>query len=454
MKLFLSLTVACLNLCLVRGYQKQFKVLAARDGFLTFCCVGVGCDNICDKYNVLWGPIPGYNLADIVGAAEEHPWPGQPGITPPPPTRRLGDEGIMADAAVTDGVALPASRRLDNEIPTDMQFLQWWYSLERGERTDIVRAIIESLACTILVIVLEFIRNVYPEEYAAFLVEDDYTQDDIDKLAMYCFAKAGAVCALVGGIDCCRSGMCFDDPHFKTWTGLPYDFHGECDLKFVSSPQFGEGLGLDIDIRTTARYDYSFIESVAIKIADDTFEVSGFGEYMINGISNAEFPFALSVFAVSHEQINEHEHEFNIDLGHYQTLVVKTFKDWVSVKVDNAWPLDWAKSYGMLGNFATGQMLARNGTTMMEDHDAFGQEWQIQENEPNLFQVSRLPQYPKQACILPEEKATGRRLLKDSPVSMKAAEKACVMVGSANKDTCVYDVLASGDLKRASAAAF
>ena len=107
----------------------------------------------------------------------------------------------------------------------------------------------------------------------------------------------------------------------------------------------------------------------------------------------------------------------------------------------------------MLGNFATGQMLARDGTTVLEDHNAFGQGWQRREDEPDLFQASRLPQHPQQACILPEEKATGRRRLNDSPVSMEAAEEACATAG-AGKDTCIYDVLASGDLERAGSGAF
>lgn len=43
------------------------------------------------------------------------------------------------------------------------------------------------------------------------------------------------------------------DPHFQTWGGHRYDYHGECDLVLLSAPQFGKG-PLDIHIRTKIRY--------------------------------------------------------------------------------------------------------------------------------------------------------------------------------------------------------
>jgi hypothetical protein len=43
------------------------------------------------------------------------------------------------------------------------------------------------------------------------------------------------------------------DPHFKTWQGQHYDYHGECDLVLLHSSEFGSGLGLDVHIRTKLR---------------------------------------------------------------------------------------------------------------------------------------------------------------------------------------------------------
>ena len=49
--------------------------------------------------------------------------------------------------------------------------------------------------------------------------------------------------------------------HTACCARLRYDFNGECDLQFIKAPEFGLGRGLEIQIRTTHRYDYSFIES-------------------------------------------------------------------------------------------------------------------------------------------------------------------------------------------------
>ena len=71
-----------------------------------------------------------------------------------------------------------------------------------------------------------------------------------------------AIASIVGTrVFSCR--QCFS--HFsatfpyQTWTGEWFDFHGEGDLVFLSEPAFGLGLGLDVHIRTTMRYEYSFI---------------------------------------------------------------------------------------------------------------------------------------------------------------------------------------------------
>jgi hypothetical protein len=69
-------------------------------------------------------------------------------------------------------------------------------------------------------------------------------------------------CACSGGLDACifagrtrcappsGGGGAQGDPHFKTWRGQHFDFHGECDLVLLHSSEFGSGLGLDIHIRT------------------------------------------------------------------------------------------------------------------------------------------------------------------------------------------------------------
>ena len=97
---------------------------------------------------------------------------------------------------------------------------------------------------------------------------------------------AAEVRTRIGNDECCRGASCDMDPHFKvwqcvritgrpvvafthshvgpcpyqqTWTGEWFDFHGQGDLVFISNPEFNLGLGLDVHIRTTVRYLYSYI---------------------------------------------------------------------------------------------------------------------------------------------------------------------------------------------------
>jgi hypothetical protein len=96
--------------------------------------------------------------------------------------------------------------------------------------------------------------------------------------------------------------------------------------------------------------------------------------------------------------------------------------------------------------------LSRDGKTVMSDANAFGQEWQVLDTDPTLFQTARLPQHP-QKCIMPSAKATStlrRRLEESSMDQLAAAEKACAHWGK-GKDDCVFDVLATGDLEMAEA---
>ncbi|CAB9499180.1 expressed unknown protein [Seminavis robusta] len=242
------------------------------------------------------------------------------------------------------------------------------------------------------------------------------------------------------------------DPHFKSWAGKWFDFHGECDLVFVDSPKFGHGTGLAIHIRTKARYQYSYIESAAVQIGDSVLEVGEYGSYMLDGISNADLDSEkLDSYTVTHKKINSKQDVFTIELGEGKQIVIQSFKDLVSVKTVGASFEEYRGSQGLLGEFGTGKLLSRNGT-IMTDPDAFGNEWQVLETEPKLFQTARFPQHPVQ-CSMPGPERDGRRRLGESTISMEAAEEACEHWGDL-KDQCVYDVMAAEDLELAEAGAF
>jgi hypothetical protein len=264
------------------------------------------------------------------------------------------------------------------------------------------------------------------------------------------------------GITSCRppttppngEGGAQGDPHFKTWRGQHFDFHGECDLVLLHSSEFGSGLGLDVHIRTKLRRDMSYISSATVRIGTDILEVESQGLYYLNGVANAELPSEFSGFAFSHTQPTDKQHEFAVHLGSRERIKVKTYKDFVSVLIEQGKSKNFGDSVGLMGDFGEGRMIARDGKTILDDARIFGQEWQVLDTEPTLFQTLRLPQHPN-ACTLPTpiQASQLRRRLLESSVDESAAEKACAHWGE-GKDDCVFDVLTTGDLEMAMAGAY
>jgi hypothetical protein len=244
------------------------------------------------------------------------------------------------------------------------------------------------------------------------------------------------------------------DPHFKTWLGQRFDFQGECDLVLIHTEAFESGLGLDVHIRTKIRRDFSYISSAVLRMGKDVLEVGSKGVYFLNGVAGADLPSEFSGFAFSHTQPLDQQHVFEVHLGGQERIKLKTYKDFVSVLVEQGNFKHLGGSIGLMGDFDNGNMLARDGTTVLEDPIAFGQEWQVLDTEPTLFQSLRFPQHPFE-CTFPSPDVTKklRRRLSESSYLEEAAEVACAHWGE-DKDDCVYDVLATGDLGMAEVGAY
>jgi hypothetical protein len=245
------------------------------------------------------------------------------------------------------------------------------------------------------------------------------------------------------------------DPHFKTWGGQHYDFHGECDLVLLQSKEFESGKGLDIHIRTTIRRDFSYISSAVLRIGADVLEVESQGVYYFNGAANAELPSEFSGFEFLHTKPTDKQHVFEVHLGGRERVKLKTYKDFVSVVIEQGKAEHFLDSVGLMGDFTMGRMVARDKDTVLNDAIAFGQEWQVLDTEPTLFQTARFPQHPAK-CTMPTQKVANslrRRLLETSSLDELAAEKACEHWGE-GKDDCVFDVLATGDIDMAVVGAY
>ena len=252
----------------------------------------------------------------------------------------------------------------------------------------------------------------------------------------------------------------FGDPHILTWGGEYFDYMGQCDLVLVTAPGFGGGEGLTVHIRTKTQYDYSYIEAAAIQIGDDILEVGSYGEIFFNGVDSAEELLAsgqanmAEKYPIDYQPKNKKERIVTVHLGDASTLILKSWKQLVSVRFAGAETLDFQDSLGLMGDFYEGTRLARDGQTTIEDENDFGQEWQVLPTEPILFDSPPAPG----KCVLPDPnnivaQAKKRRL--GEGISAQAAEAACahVPIGQ-GREQCVYDVMATGDLGAAQAGAF
>jgi hypothetical protein len=176
----------------------------------------------------------------------------------------------------------------------------------------------------------------------------------------------------------------------------------------------------------------------------------------LNGVLDADLPDEFSGFAFSHTQPTDKQHVFKVHFGGRERIKLKTYKDFVSVLIEQGKSENFHHSVGLMGDFRMGHMIARDGKTVIDDANAFGQEWQVLDTEPSLFQTIRLPQHPN-VCTVPtpvQADHLRRRLSETSSVDELAAEKACAHWGEQGKDDCVFDVLATGDLEMAMVGAY
>jgi len=243
-----------------------------------------------------------------------------------------------------------------------------------------------------------------------------------------------------------------EDPHIKTFNGTWFDYMGQCDLVYLRDSKFEENKSLDIHVRTTVRYDYSYIESAAVRIGDDILEVTSFGEYVLNGVSEVDLngdAANVAGFPIYHTQPTEKSHIFDIVIGVRENITLSTFKDLVTVKITEAHKSHFGRSEGLIGTFS-GATVGRDGNVMSVEGDganAFGEEWQVREDEPMLFRSVRAPQYPAK-CVLPTPaQKESRKLRRAEGISRAAAEKACAHLGDDRKEACISDVIAVGDIE-------
>lgn len=267
--------------------------------------------------------------------------------------------------------------------------------------------------------------------------------------------EAVQFCFDIGASSVCKWGDCphdradapcfstppsvWGDPHFRTWTGEGYDFHGICDLVFLESPSHN----LTVHVRTTQRYHYSFVSSAAVSLNGQVMEFSSYGVVSQDGVFEADdtqLPATFGGAALHLMASSKKTHTYMIELADGSGLEVKSYKDMVGVKVIGDRKV-WADSRGVMGSAKTGEKLGRDGVTIIEDNNMFGMEWQVSADEAMLFETTREPQAP-QSCFIPEVAIEGRRL--GESMARAEAEEACAN-WHMNKEACISDVMTTGD---------
>lgn len=261
------------------------------------------------------------------------------------------------------------------------------------------------------------------------------------------------------------------DPHFKTFGGELYDYHGECDLVLLHNPDFKEGLGMDIHIRTKIEDFWSSVESAVIKLGDETLEIKAEpgsdewlwhnGKEVTRNMEDGWNRGHLSGYLYRYKQSTRNVRDVFIHLkGSKEILVMKTFKSFVRVDINWQESENYYNSVGLLGSHAhNGKRLGRDGV-FIENVNAFGQEWQVRpEVDGALFHTYEDAVVGKK-CVMPPEYHEGDnitvaslrgRRLGASSLTTEMAEKACNhLVDAADKKACVYDVIATQDLSMAS----
>jgi hypothetical protein len=248
------------------------------------------------------------------------------------------------------------------------------------------------------------------------------------------------------------------DPHFKTWNGEHFEYHGQCDLVLAKDAQFSEGLGLDVQIRTKLVRYWSYIKRAAIRIGEDILEVEGSAdlseskplfwfnfEYQKETSTVGGFPLEVKV-----GKVNSRKHHFTIDLSSKYPgvkIAIMTFKEFIKVEFIGATKEAFGNAVGMMGEFETGKTLGRDGSTVIEDFNELGNEWQVGASDTMLFHDTSDPQFPKR-CVLPEDpQGQRRRRLEETSVSIEQAEKACAsLTDELDRKDCVYDIIATQDV--------
>jgi len=226
----------------------------------------------------------------------------------------------------------------------------------------------------------------------------------------------------------------------------------------LQNPEFANGLGLDIHIRTKIKTWWSYIDTAVIRIGSDTLEVQGgknTATFWINGERHdlpehdGELEATLGGNAIHYSNLSQKTKNFRVHAARGVWISLQTFNDFVrvNVKADDGKKAKMNGAVGLMGTFPSGQMLDREGD-LVKDTDEFGKEWQVRATEIKLFHSVEGVQHPEE-CRMPDSSTDKSRRLGESLITEDDAALACARVSEKERDNCIFDVLATNDKEMA-----
>lgn len=224
-------------------------------------------------------------------------------------------------------------------------------------------------------------------------------------------------------------------------------------------------MGLHTHIRTT-RVDnphgsYSYISSAAVKVGSEVFEVTEDGAIYVNGVptvlnQDTEFSFAGYTLTKTLKGRKNRIIIYHLRFDEKKSVQIRanTKSSMLFVDVDAV----FEDSEGLLGAApaeGSKSLLARDGVTDLSGNwNTYGEEWQVNDEDPELFMDTKHhPQYPD-GCIYKGSKKKQnllrRRLLSVVDVTQNTANHACAHLKNGEmRKFCIQDVLATGDVELA-----
>ena len=181
--------------------------------------------------------------------------------------------------------------------------------------------------------------------------------------------------------------------------------HSQCDLVLLADEAFAGGKGLDIHTRTKIVRYWAYNKSIVIRIGDDVLEVSG-NSWYFNGIYMGKIK-SIGGFPVTMKEQGPKKRKFIIDLGSVypnETIVLSNFNEFTRVQFPQGSEEAFGRTRGMLGDYKTGKLLARDGVTEFDDFYSFAQYWQVRHDIFGMYGIFFFPfWYPSNIyyCVLP-----------------------------------------------------